>query len=290
MSLIASTPQQICNSPVNTSPSKQQYSFAKCDRFKSTKYQGCDNFYELPSALSKRSTTLGRGTKYDFTKERGQGVPPPNAYDQPTDFDRRKPHSPAYKFGISREQAEKQYIEGHFKPDPAVPGPGSYTPVKQFGSDARKASLRPRTSALDAMFSSHKGPGPAAYSPKLGFAAKNHDVLSTFKNVGTLSWTSGSSGERFPLNRETLKNPGPGKYSPNLEIQANGTYFLSKFKSSMCRTFPHSPRSSHKTARSIDTPGPGSYRLPSDFGYYDSKNVARPNTQSLPSLNAHRAS
>lgn len=40
MSQIVSTPQQICNSPVNTSPTKQQYSFAKTERFKSQKYQG----------------------------------------------------------------------------------------------------------------------------------------------------------------------------------------------------------------------------------------------------------
>lgn len=75
-------------------------------------------------------------------------MPPPGAYDAVSDFSANKPFTPAYKFGISREQAEARYIEGHFKADPAVPGPGTYTPDKQFGSDARKAALRPRTSLL----------------------------------------------------------------------------------------------------------------------------------------------
>lgn len=149
------------------------------------------------------------------------------------------------------------------------------------------------------MFSGNKGPGPAAYSPKLGFESKNHHVLSTYKSCGTLSWATASSGERFPISnikpgKETLKLPGPGKYSPKVDFDARGNYFISKFKSSLCRTFPHSPRSEIKTSRtsnlsSADTPGPGSYRLPSDFGYYESK-YDRPNTQSLPSLNSPRPS
>ena len=54
---------------------------------------------------------------------------------------------------------------------------------------------------------------------------------------------------------------------------------MSKFKSSMCRTHYHANRVTLSQKRlgkfEIDlkiivTPGPGSYRMPSDFGYYES--------------------
>lgn len=50
----------------------------------------------------------------------------------------------------------------------------------------------------------------------------------------------------------------------------NGSYFVSKFKSSMCRTHYHADRRTIM-GHSVTTPGPGSYRMPSDFGYYESK-------------------
>lgn len=57
-------------------------------------------------------------------------------------------------------------------------------------------------------------------------------------------------------------------------MPTNGRYLLSKNKSTATRTFSHNKRSCFDPAP--PTPGPGSYRLPSEFGYYESKN--RPNT------------
>lgn len=51
----------------------------------------------------------------------------------------------------------------------------------------------------------------------------------------------------------------------------NGKYFLSKNKSTATRTFSHDKRKFFGGERGVDTPGPGSYRLPSDFGYYEAK-------------------
>ena len=72
------------------------------------------------------------------------GIPAPNSYPSPTDFDPKRPFSNAFSFGISREQCEKRYVEGHFKADPAVPGPGAYDPLKPLGSDASKFTLQPQ--------------------------------------------------------------------------------------------------------------------------------------------------
>ncbi len=66
-------------------------------------------------------------------------------------------------------------------------------------------------------------------------------------------------------------NPGPGRYTPMGEMTKQGSYFVSKFKSSMCRSHYHADRHTI-LGYTIATPGPGSYRLPSDFGYYEGKN------------------
>jgi len=69
--------------------------------------------------------------------------------------------------------------------------------------------------------------------------------------------------------------PGPGDYEPTTNMNKDGKYFT-KFESSRARTFYHSDRQT-LTARSSaqETPGPGNYRAPSEFGYYDSKHKAK---------------
>lgn len=68
------------------------------------------------------------------------------------------------------------------------------------------------------------------------------------------------------------QNPGPGVYSPTFNMTPKGDYFISKLKNSGCRTFYHFDRSTKLRPEQTETPGPGSYRLPSDFGHYESKN------------------
>lgn len=70
--------------------------------------------------------------------------------------------------------------------------------------------------------------------------------------------------------------PGPGHYTPSSSITKNGDYFVSKFGSSKCRTFYHCDRSTMNLNRTkLGTPGPGSYRIPSEFGHYKSKFTGR---------------
>lgn len=65
--------------------------------------------------------------------------------------------------------------------------------------------------------------------------------------------------------------PGPGTYNPDGGMNKTGSYFLSKFMSSLCRTHYHYDRNTLLVGKSVQTPGPGNYRLPSDFGYYEAK-------------------
>lgn len=62
-------------------------------------------FYDLPSVKEKRSTGLGYGKKYDFTKV-GQKNPAPNSYKIPETFERPR----GVSFGVSREVALKKFV------------------------------------------------------------------------------------------------------------------------------------------------------------------------------------
>lgn len=57
-----------------------------------------------------------------------------------------------------------------------------------------------------------------------------------------------------------------------ISINETGNYFVSGYKSSKCRTFSHEMRKTLSTG-SFNTPGPGNYKLPSEFGHYQAKNI-----------------
>jgi hypothetical protein len=76
------------------------------------------------------------------------------------------------------------------------------------------------------------------------------------------------------LNVSDVKEyPGPGKYEPLTGMNKTGSYFVSKFLSTMCRTHYHADRRTFDL-NNVGTPGPGNYRLPSDFGQYEAKNTS----------------
>lgn len=54
-------------------------------------------------------------------------------------------------------------------------------------------------------------------------------------------------------------------------MSPEGKYVSSKHNSSFCRPFPKENRAS--LVPKLKTPGPGFYRLPSEFGYYQSSKI-----------------
>ena len=60
--------------------------------------------------------------------------------------------------------------------------------------------------------------------------------------------------------------PGPGQYES--KDYSDGSYFLSSYKNPGVRKFGTEQRLSARHLK-IDTPGPGTYRPPSDFGYVE---------------------
>lgn len=78
---------------------------------------------------------------------------------------------------------------------------------------------------------------------------------------------------KFLKNRHA-NLPGPGSYTPRDIFSKSGQYFISKYSSSGARTFVRSNRDTFQLPNaSNQTPGPGSYLQPSDFGVYESKKI-----------------
>ena len=54
-------------------------------------------------------------------------------------------------------------------------------------------------------------------------------------------------------------------------MNKEGVYFISKFRSSSCRKFGKEDRNYYIRMAQVRTPGPGSYRSPSEFGHYQAQ-------------------
>jgi len=182
----------------------------------------------------------------------------------PTDFDPKKPKSPAWTFGISRSFFEKVYNEAEFYHDKSFPGPGQYKYTKPFGSQALKYSLYGRQPDKG-LGTKSKIPGPGTYQ-LTELKPDGKYTISRFRNTTGIIW--GSSKEKRFSYKEKINAPGPGKYEIRPLITGEGKIFNSKHKSNMgktmgCKFFDPSSK--------LKTPGPGSYRMFSEFGIYESK-------------------
>ena len=165
----------------------------------------------------------------------------------PSDF-QTVAHKPrCYSFGLSRAQCAKRAIEGHFQPDPKVPGPGTYSLPPKVGEGVRysfrEKQLKPQVQ--------NGTPGPGAYSPCFE-NPPGHYRLSTCKSAGHMSFSPRTLA-RFP-KLAAGETPGPGTYFAERGETAKG----GKISSLSSRDF--FPRINSAT------PGPGTYSLPGGFG------------------------
>lgn len=133
----------------------------------------------------KRSTTLGKGGKYDFTKEAKNKNS--QFYNLGSDFDQKNSHSPKFTFGISREHYDKVYYENGKSIDKHIPGPGLYNILKPFGIDAQKFSIRGRSEEKEKT-KKNVVPGPGEYVQKSTFTTGKYP-LSQYKNTSNIIWS-----------------------------------------------------------------------------------------------------
>jgi hypothetical protein len=251
MSSIISSGEQISNSPLNNSTSKQMYSFPRANRFQQLNKSSSSNtfYYNLPSMIATRTTSLGKGGKYDFTKEhKGKNA---SFYNTPSDFDAKKPHSPAYSFGISRHYYDKVFYETTKMYDKNVPGPGKYDYLKPFGSNSLKFSIVGRPNKLN-LSQSDKQPGPGQY-PTIAINPSGKYPLSSFKNSSSIIFGQ-NNAKRFNytcnliytlfINLIDDKNPGPDKYEIKSLIGSGGFIYQSNFKSPNAKSIFGKPKDS----------------------------------------------
>eukprot|EP01015_Nassula_variabilis_P014701 TRINITY_DN2218_c0_g1_i8.p1 TRINITY_DN2218_c0_g1~~TRINITY_DN2218_c0_g1_i8.p1 ORF type:complete len:257 (-),score=50.47 TRINITY_DN2218_c0_g1_i8:90-860(-) len=221
------------------------------------------NFYNLPPVKAKRSAGFGYGSKYDFTKA-AKDSPAPGTYDIKAEIDVARGKKIGKSFGASREQVSSSLTN----PTKGKPGPGAYDVPTALSTIS--FSFRPKTNDIQSMTTNLKSPGPGAYDAYQTINPKGKHFVSKFKSSGATT-INPSHSSRFKDFDLTKKNPGPGQYDQMQTIDKNGNYFVSKFKSSMCRSFSHATRKG-LGMNAANSPGPGQYRLPSDFGYYQAKN------------------
>lgn len=200
--------------------------------------------------------------------------PDPGAYTPQTMFS-QTPKGKAYTFGASYSTYQNVYLENDKKADRSVPGPGTYTIPQVIGQGGAQYSLRPRLNN-NLLKNSASMPGPGTYEPPTSISKTGSYFNSKFKN-SMARVISPSRSVRFPeYAKGHLKGvPGPGTYNETAAITKDGNYFVSQYKSSLCRTFYHFNRDTMPGVKSKKAiPGPGMYRLPSEFGYYEAKNKA----------------
>ncbi|KAL4476561.1 hypothetical protein ABPG74_010294 [Tetrahymena malaccensis] len=266
-------PSQILNHPLNTSKSKHQYSFSKSNRFDKNKSYCSEAYYNQKDQKEKRSAAFGYGTKSDFTKTQVYS-PSPDQYEMKSAFEKQRSSQRGKSFGLSRDNMKEfSYItQGPLK----NPGPGNY----QFQETLRTEgfSMRPKTTNLynpvflDGKQSYQTNPGPGSYVHKDTITKLGRQTISNFRSSGATTFNPPTSKRFGPIKSAA---PGPGTYQPKNDLNSSGQYVLSYNRGDGTRAFSNQARKSFTDiqANKSFTPGPGNYRIPSDFGNYDHINL-----------------
>ena len=239
-------------SSIDNSPSKQKYSFPKAERFPKISIYGAMSFYNLPSVRTKRSTTLGYGSRYNFVPKDSENIPA--CYNYRYGVESKQPSSPKYSFGLGRD-----YIKDNFE-DKSIPGPGKYySSLKSIGKEGPKYSMKGKYN--NSLYGSCDSPGPAAYDPHTKMTSKGVFGIAGYKNVKSYDFSKG--GDRF--NYKIERTPGPSEYKNNKSMFGN--IYDSRFKST------HGIQMSfkHEIKDKENYPGPGAYERYGDFYKYNDR-------------------
>ena len=251
----------ILSSALNTSKSKAAYSFGKQIRFKNNiQKDNYYSFYNLPSTITSRSTSIGFGNKYDFTKRKN--LSGEYLYIPINNFDSKYKNSPSYT--ISKKNSLK--LKKIFPIDyiNCSKNLGDFSPKYSIGLKMKKKPL----SKLEIF------PGPGNY-----YNERNHKLLKSYS-----SNFSNAVRIRLDLNEKRFKSykgnlsPGPGEYKIPSLLNKNGFIFQSNFKSELGRSFIGKNIGSCDNNKFrnlyLNFPGPGKYNFFSEFEGYSNENIS----------------
>lgn len=249
---------------INTSTSKEMYSFPTSKRFVDFTQDNSKFFYDIPSSFSKRYTSFGYGNKNVFTET---GLSPgPGAYSHIQTNKKGRyavseiPNTRQSKF--SRAQRFKETPLEDRSPSPATYYPESMIKGNGIIYNSRYVSKLGKSfgKRLEKIGEKIVTPGPADYKymninleGKYPSSMLSNSILNKF-----------SKEPRFNHIKDN-GNPAPDKYKLENMIKGNGIIYNSRYSSNLGKSMSFRPNDLSKS----DTPGPGAYNFFSDFeGFY----------------------
>ena len=250
---------------INTSISKQMYSFPKSKRFNDYVKDESSFFYNIRTPFTKHSTSFGFGTKVVFSDN--NKYPGPGSYNNLPYINSKGryanselPNSQQNKFGNELRFKSKTIAN-------ETPSPSSYSPetmIKGSGiiyNSRYKSNLgKSMGSRLGLISEKLITPGPGSYDfmninkkGKYPSSILSNSILSSF-----------SKDIRFkPV--EDNGNPGPDAYRLESMIKGNGIMYNSRYNTNLGKSMGIKLNDLSKST----TPGPGAYEFFSDFdGFY----------------------
>lgn len=162
-----------------------------------------------------------------------------------------------------------------------MPGPGAYEVRKPPGKDSLKISLSFRLNKSNSSKCFAEMPGPGQY--KVATDAKYDGKLlsSQLRNSASIKF---DKSPRF-IKKKIEEKPGPGTYKSITSFNGQGYCFLSTVRSSSARSIlskvKNNPKHNQSNIILILAPGPGYYRIPSEFGIYVSKKAIQKSASNL---------
>ena len=293
MSIIIQNKGEVTKSATNNSVSKFMYSFSKAPRFPSFKISGhTDAYYDIPVTRSTRATNFGFGNRSDFTM--GKSSNKKNDKDDknktqiPTTNEEEKVkfHGPVYsfpKYDPTKKKIRKD-ANGNEIPQFKDPtGPGYYNILRPFGSDALKFTMKGRIDGKkdDKKNKDENEKKDSKQQEEESYSLKNKAgkyVLSNMINMPTFNFGD-KNQVRFKYKFSDTPGPAPKLKEGEEEKPFFGRpHFNSKYRSNNGITI--SGRTKQIDSRS-NYPGPGSYRLPSEWGQYQSKDADKYPTENV---------
>ncbi len=249
---------------INTSTSKEMYSFPTTKRFGDFTKDNSNFFYNIPSSFSKRYTSFGYGNKNVFNGTAQS--PGPGSYSHIQTNDRGRyvvseiPNTRQTKFSRAQRFKDSAFRE-------ESPSPASYSPESMIKGNGKIYNSR-YVSKLGKSFGKRLEkigekivtPGPSDYKymninleGKYPSSMLSNSILNRF-----------SKETRFHHMKDN-GNPAPNAYNLESMIKGNGIIYNSRYNSNLGKSMSFRPNDLSKSA----TPGPGAYEFFSDFeGFY----------------------
>lgn len=250
---------------INTSTSKQMYSFPTSKRFSDNIKDDSPFFYNIPSTITKRSTSMGYGKKLLISE--GNENPGPGAYNQLLRINNKGRYaisdlanSPQNKFG-SEVRFRNQTIVSD------TPAPNAYHPESMTKGNGIIYNSRYQTNLGKSMGQRLAKIGENIITP--GPGSYKHMNINQYGKYPS-SILSNSIQNKFgrEIRFKPVKEngtPAPNAYKPECSIKGNGIMYNSRYGTNLGKTMGWKL---NNLSQSV-TPGPGAYEFFSDFeGFY----------------------